>query len=306
MELANENVPRTWIAVNVEVSPVESDLASWLIMDCGAIGCEITPLSDSRVLIYGVFDNTVESQALIGKSLKNAFVNYGLTNCLNSLRTNEIVEKDWLTEWKKGFAPFSVGEKLIIAPSWYENSVELKEMQPFPAIFIEPGMAFGTGLHATTKYCLRALERLSLAQNVLDVGTGSGILSIACALLHPASLITAIDIDPVAIDNARHNVALNGVQDRINLIAGSTELLDSQTFDTILSNLTCEDIVGLLLEYLRLLRPEGTIICAGILKEKLALLEGALTQYPLSIVESEVDEMWAGIEVKRIPVVISA
>ncbi len=108
------------------------------------------------------------------------------------------------------------------------------------------------------------------------------------------------------MDNARHNLALNRCTSRVNLLLGSTDLLDNQGFDCILSNLTCEDIVSLLLEYLRLLRPGGMVICAGILKEKLPLLEQSIASYPLSITQQEVRGEWVGVKMSRIPVVFKS
>lgn len=185
-------------------------------------------------------------------------------------------------------------------------------------IYIEPGMAFGTGLHVTTQFCLRMIEAAfsnnlenNFAPNftpdfapcrVLDVGTGSGILSILCALLHKESEITALDIDGDALRNASENLAINNVSERINLHLGTTADLKSEIgserFDCIFSNLTSEDIIALLPEYERLCSPGALAICAGIVEEKLPQLEKVLIERGWKILTRELNKGWAGLVLK--------
>lgn len=292
---------RSWSAVEFEVFLEQEDLASWLVMHCGATGCEIQSLEGSRVLVHAIFDQLSVNDI---SRLTASFEVYGLSACLKSLQLKKVLEEDWLAEWRKGFQPIAIGEKLLVCPSWLRESLSRKEVGTRKVFLIEPGMAFGTGLHATTQYCLQALERFPIGESILDVGTGSGILAVGAALLYPDAQIVAVDVDPVAIRVAQENIELNDVVRRIQLIEGSTEVFGNQAFDCIVSNLTCEDILALLLEYLRLLRPEGMLICAGILKEKLDTLERALTSYPLSVIDKEVGETWVGVTLKRIPVAL--
>ncbi|MBI4534154.1 MAG: 50S ribosomal protein L11 methyltransferase [Candidatus Melainabacteria bacterium] len=292
---------RAWAAVEFEVAGEQEELATWLVMHCGASGCEIKPLGNARVLIQAIFDQPQledKDVSSIGVSLEE----YGLAACLNSLRVKTILEEDWLAMWKKGFQPFVIGSTLLVCPPWSHDTLDDELVAQRRVLILEPGMAFGTGLHETTRYCLVALECMPVGQNVLDVGTGSGILAIGAALLYPDVQIVAVDIDPVAIKVAQENIELNGVGNRIELIDGGTEVLESQIFECILSNLTCEDIMALLPEYLRLLRPNGTVICAGILKEKLPRLESALENYPLLVVDRQVHGEWVGVTLKRLPV----
>lgn len=292
---------RNWSAVEFETDPDQEDLASWLMMQHGANGCEVTQLGPSTISLQAAFDAHKLSKEDLDK-LKSSLEEYGLASCLRTLQVKTIPDQDWLAEWKKGFVPFSVANKFLICPPWHKATLTAQETAGKHVLLVEPGMAFGTGLHATTQYCLKALEKNSFGQDVLDVGTGSGILAMAAALLHPELKIVAVDTDPEAIRVAGENLELNGLTARVDLKEGSTEICDNQAFDCILSNLTCEDIVALLLDYLRLLRPDGLIICAGILKEKLPLLEQAIATYPLSIIDQEIGEMWAGITLQRIPV----
>jgi ribosomal protein L11 methyltransferase len=294
---------RSWAAVEFAVGAQQEDLAGWLAIHCGATGCQLTPLDGSQVLVHATFDRASLAEINVAR-LQEALEEYGLAAALKSLRVKIIQEEDWLAEWKKGFEPFPVGDSLVVCPPWGRDGLRADEAGARRLLVLEPGMAFGTGLHATTRYCLRMLERFAPGEDVVDVGTGSGILAVAAALLYPACRVTAIDIDPVALDVARANIRLSAVESRIELLEGSTEVLGDQAFDCILSNLTCEDIVALLQEYLRLLRPDGIVVCAGILAEKLPMLERAIEPYPLSIVDRELDGTWAGVVMRRMPVVV--
>ena len=299
----NRHDKRTWAAAEFEVDAKQEELAGWLAIYCGATGCELTPIENERVLVHATFDKPELADHDVAR-LRTSLEEYGLASSLPTFRLKTIQEEDWLTEWKKGFEPFSIGDRLLVCPPWCRQELRDEQIGDRHVLLLEPGMAFGTGLHATTRYCLGALERFSVGDDVLDVGTGSGILAIATALLYPQARIVAVDVDPVALKVARENIDLNGTAAQTELRVGSTEELDDQAFDCILSNLTCEDILALLLEYLRLLRPDGIIVGAGILKEKLPLLESALESYPLSIVDREIDETWAGVTLSRIPVTI--
>lgn len=303
---ANEESKRSWISLEFVTLAINEDLASWLMMQCGAKGCQVSPEGDAEIKLSCTF----EPQDLNDKQLedlKSSLEMYGLAACLKTLMLRKIPEEDWLAEWKKGFQPFAVGERFLICPPWLVEDLDQKLLETADGqrhlILIEPGMAFGTGLHATTQYCLRALEKLTDVESFADVGTGSGILAIAAAKLNPDASIVAVDTDPAAIRVAQENLDLNEVSN-VELVEGSTEVLDAQAFDCILSNLTAEDNQALMIDYLRLLRPGGTIICAGILAEKLKLIEKAIETYPLVIAETEPEGMWVGVKLERVAVVV--
>lgn len=302
----NASQQRTWAAVEIEAKPDQEDLASWLLMQCGAHGCEVEPKGQSTIRITATFEGESISDESWEK-IKSSLEEYGLAPCLKTLKRKDVPEEDWLAKWKEGFEPFRVGTKFLICPSWYQHrpgndrppeiDPELREGRFL--IFIEPGMAFGTGLHATTQFCLRALESIPPKGKIFDVGTGSGILAIASLMLEPKSEIVACDTDPVAVDFARTDFELNGVDGRIELFEGSTDRMLGRRFDMLLSNLTCEDIIALLPDYNKLLNAEGVIICAGVLAEKLPLLEKAIVNYPLRVVQSEMVGQWAGVVIQK-------
>ncbi len=303
-----ETAARSWAAVVIEAHSDQEDLASWLLMQCGAQGCEVDMLNGSLVRIKATFDSPHMPDETWEK-IKSSLEEYGLGESLKSLKRKDVPEEDWLAKWKEGFEPFRVGTKFLICPSWYhdlDKAIDPK-LPPIDAelsagrlkIFIDPGMAFGTGLHATTQFCLRAMESFPPKGKVLDVGTGSGILAIAACMLQPASEIVAVDTDPVAVDYARRDFELNGVDGRIELIEGSTETVKGRRFDVLLSNLTCEDIVALLPDYSALLNSEAVVLCAGILAERLPLLEKALVGHPLRIIQSETVGQWVGLVLQK-------
>lgn len=287
------DLERSWTSIEFETDVDQEELASWLMISFGAQGCEVKHLSDRKIVIKSSF----EADALTAASLSNLterLEEYGFSESLRTLHIEKVSNEDWLAKFKEGFEAFSVGTKFIVCPVWQKHLFE-KNSDGKCVIIINPAMAFGTGLHATTQYCLKAIEKFDLNKRVLDVGTGSAILSIAVAHLYPSASIVALDILEGAIENAGENVRSNGVEDRIELLVGSPQAVLARQFDCILSNITCEDIIALLPDYLRILAPSGKIICAGILKEKRPLLDAAIEKHGLRVVHEEETGDWLGI-----------
>jgi len=178
------------------------------------------------------------------------------------IETTSIPEQDWSETWKMFFKPFQVTSRLVVKPPW--SKIRLKKNQ-IP-INIHPGMAFGTGTHATTKLCMKALER-SLRRkglSVLDVGTGSGILSIAAAQLG-ASEVWALDIDGTALENARENVKRNSVSDIVKIRKGRTGDIQKR-FDLVVSNIDLKNLRKMRWSLIHHLKDQGFLILSGILE----------------------------------------
>jgi ribosomal protein L11 methyltransferase len=285
-----------WTALKFEVTSAEEDLACWLIMECGAKGCEVQTVP-GKASIKAYFD---PSASLGMGAVAAKFEEYGLASSLASLQQETEEERDWLKEWKSFFKPFTVGKRFHVVPSW-QSDLAPAELVVAEAtaesrlrIVIEPGMAFGTGLHATTQFCLACIEQGEIKGRVLDVGTGSGILAIAMALLDKEAEIVAIDNDQKALENASLNLRLNNLVNRVKLLLAQPESLDGK-FDAILSNMTCEDIIALLPTYKNWLKSGGIVVGAGILKEKIKALEEAQERFGFETRKLEISGEWAGV-----------
>jgi len=206
--------------------------------------------------------------------------------------------EDWANNWKVHFKPVRIGERLVIKPTW-------EEYQPLDGdlvIQIDPGMAFGTGAHPTTRMCLESLERICfnasggrLPGAVLDVGTGSGVLSIAAALMG-ATRITAVDIDPEAVRVTQENLELNGVA---QLVEASTTDLGKLKGDygVVLANILAEELVRLADQLIARVAPGGWLILSGILTEKAAFVQAGFPG--LTLVESPQEAEWSCLTFRK-------
>jgi ribosomal protein L11 methyltransferase len=224
-----------------------------------------------------------------------------------------IAEEDWTEAWKRQYHRFRVGQRIVVVPAWEEYEPATGEA----IIRLEPGMAFGTGLHPTTQLCLEALEKhLAPGATVLDVGTGSGILAIAAAKLGARSVL-ALDADPVAVSVASENVTLNGVGDRVTVrhgsLAGGTaqervpwrfvadsslEVLDEGQFDPVLVNILAPVIIAMAGAMADRLAPGGRIIAAGLVDSQEEDVVSALLAAQLRIVERLREKDWVTLVAK--------
>ena len=186
--------------------------------------------------------------------------------------------EDWAEGWKQHFGLLRLG-RLVIKPSWEEYVPAAGEA----VITLDPGMAFGTGTHGTTRLCLETLAELFAApgppQSVMDVGTGSGILAIAAVALG-AGRVLACDIDPQACRTARENAELNGVAQRMEITDRPLENLDGE-FQVVLANILAEENVRLAAELVRRVCHGGILVLSGILQEKEALVIAGFAPFPL-------------------------
>lgn len=200
---------------------------------------------------------------------------------------------DWVAAYLAELRPVRI-DRLIVAPTHADVTVSAGER----VVWLDPGMAFGTGHHETTQLALRSLERLDLgAARVLDVGAGSGILAIAADLLGAASVL-GVDVDAATLDIARHNARLN--RTRARFVAGSTEVArDEGPWDVIVANLYAELHVRLLADYADVLRPGGQALLTGLLDDRVALLEAAIGEDAWRTVAHEVDGAWHLLHLER-------
>ncbi|WP_043933928.1 50S ribosomal protein L11 methyltransferase [Bacillus sp. EB01] len=237
-----------------------------------------------------------ETVEAIKDSINNLII-HDIDIGLNQVTISEVNEEEWATAWKKYYNPVKISERFTVVPTWEEYTpVSSDEL----IIELDPGMAFGTGTHPTTVMCIQALERtVQQGDNVIDVGTGSGVLSIAAALLGAHS-VHAYDLDEVAVKSARLNIKLNKVQDRVtvarnNLLDG----IEDTSADVIVANILAEVILRFTDDVARVVKPGGTFIASGIIQNKKDQVKEALIHAGFTISETIVMEDWVAIIAKR-------
>ncbi|MFY4774872.1 50S ribosomal protein L11 methyltransferase [Metabacillus sp. RGM 3146] len=226
----------------------------------------------------------------------NTLVKYDIDLGKNKVSISEVNEEEWATAWKKYYHPVKISDKFTIVPTWetYEpvHSDEL-------IIELDPGMAFGTGTHPTTVLCIQALER-SVKENdaVVDVGTGSGVLSIAAAMLGAKS-VSALDLDPVAVNSARINTKLNKVHDRVQVSENNLLNEINGPADVVVANILAEIILKFSDDAYRILKEDGLFITSGIIMNKKNEVKEGLLNAGFVILETMVMEDWVAFIAKK-------
>ncbi len=213
----------------------------------------------------------------------------GMADGACRIATRRVSEDEWAGKWKARVGPVQVSDRILVAPPWSE--VPLAD--GLLAVRINPGTGFGTGGHETTQLCLRQLEkRTRPGDRVLDVGSGSGVLSITAVLLG-ASRATGIDIDPETIGNALENARLNGVGDRVDVYAGRMDhpAVDGR-YRIIVSNISAASLTALLPGFSARLHPEGELILSGLLIEEAPSFEATLIDRGFTLLERETRGAW--------------
>ena len=220
-----------------------------------------------------------------------------------ALEAQSVRAEDWENSWKQYYQPIPIGDRLLVVPEWMhpENPEARTEIR------LDPGMIFGTGAHASTQMCMEALEEtIRGGERVLDLGSGSGILSI-CAILLGASQAVGVDIDPKAEDVARENAAINGVgPDRFTARTGDVlsdrslmAELASRPWDAVLANIVADVIIPLCPLIPRLLRRGGTFLCSGILDTRLPEVLEAIDAAGLTVCHTATRDDWCAVGAKR-------
>ena len=221
---------------------------------------------------------------------------YGLNAGSNAIKTTELDEEDWATAWKQYYHPVKISGRFTIVPTWEDYTpVDSDEL----IIELDPGMAFGTGTHPTTVMCIQALEKYVTPGNtVVDVGTGSGVLAIAAALLK-AERVHALDLDDVAVVAAKENIELNHVENIVEVTHGN--LLDSIKVpaDIIIANILAEVIVSFSQDAFSILPENGLFIVSGIIGQKRDMVKEDLIEKGFDIIESVLMEDWVAIVAKK-------
>jgi len=253
-------------------------------MEAGALGTVTNDPSDGLIRIVAYFETTPDREQ-IRSELLEALRIYNLpTSSVREMQVEQFANRDWLDEWKKNWQPVVVG-RVVIAPPW----TAIMDRPDQVVIRIEPGMAFGTGTHETTRLCLAAIQKYFSGDSLLDVGTGTGILAIAAAKLIPEARVIACDTDEDAIAIAEENARANDVAKQIDFVVGPAN--DSMSSaDLVCANLTADVILQTLPTLINLTC--GKLVLSGILETQVAAIVDRLHQAGMSDVEVTQDGEW--------------
>lgn len=207
------------------------------------------------------------------------------------ISTRFLEEEDWAHAWKKYYKPLHVGRRLVIKPSWEDYRLLAGDL----VIELDPGMAFGSGTHATTTLCLELLDKyVHPGSCVYDIGTGSGILAIAAAKLG-AGRVQAVDIDPVACKVAVENVAVNHVDSVVSVRQGNPAELLPYGADLVVANIIADVIADLTPHVATMIKPGGIFIASGIVQERADMVRAAFAAADLVIGAEQADGLWLAI-----------
>ncbi|GFE43963.1 50S ribosomal protein L11 methyltransferase [Streptococcus canis] len=284
----------TWQEVTVHVHRDAQEAVSNLLIETGSQGVAITDSADyigqedrfgelypdveqsdmiAITAYYPSSTNMADVRVTINEQLAK-LASFGLQVGQVTVDSQELAEEDWADNWKTYYEPARITHDLTIVPSWTDYEASAGEK----VIKLDPGMAFGTGTHPTTKMSLFALEQvLRGGETVIDVGTGSGVLSIASSLLG-AKIIYAYDLDDVAVRVVQENIDLNQGTDNIHVATGDLLKGVEQEADVIVANILADILVLLTDDAYRLVKKEGYLILSGIISEKLDMvLEAAFS-----------------------------
>lgn len=288
---------KIWHAVEIEIARVGESAATAQLWTFGTTGLEVSEDGSDFVTLRAYFDLAPDiarmRQEIIASLRQLNLPDSGLRR-VDSLT---IADQDWLAEWKKGYEPVEIGNRMIVSPSWKRDQVAGTDRI---IIQIDPGMAFGTGTHETTRGCLEMLEKHWRGGSLLDVGTGTGILAIAAIKLHPGSIVTGFDVDPEAITVAEENAAINCVGDEIELEVNRLSSYAGRQFDVVVANLTADVIIPLAGEFPEVIKPGGMLIVSGILTEQGDEVLEALRSEGFEMIEAKPDGEWVTFTLKSV------
>ena len=303
----------TWTEIKIAVNAADIDRASDIANVVVPYGIYIEDYTNLEQTVEDIAHIDLIDEELLQKDRSRAYVHiylepdvspaeavaflserYSAEGIDHEIELLNCAEEDWRNNWKKYFSPLPVGEKLMIVPSWYENY----DTQSRIALNIDPGLAFGTGGHDTTRLCLEMCEKyMKPGDTVLDVGCGSGILAIA-ALLTGAGSAVGVDIDAVAVRTAAENAVLNGVGDRFTAICGSfTEKVEGK-FDIVLANIVADAIKFLSKGVCDFMKDDAVYIMSGIIDTRAEEVKEEVSRY-FDVIEEHLENGWACFVAKR-------
>ncbi len=288
--------PRQWTCVEVSCDGDASEDLAVFVAEAFSVGVEITDEGIRFYLDEGWPDAMWEP--ILRQILESAPA-FASGNVRPDYSSHPLADADWAGGWKKHFKPLRVGSRFVICPTW-----EAFDADPLDRVLlIDPGMAFGTGHHETTRLCLEWLEEFigtgesPESRTVLDVGTGSGILAVGAALLG-FPLVVGLDNDPEAIEVARESIRINGVGRQVTLVSGTTADV-REAFDIVIANIQSQPLIRMAAELVRCAKIHGRLVLSGILLEQLDDVKRAYVQRGLRLTGSKAAGEWGLLVFER-------
>lgn len=309
-----------WNQLSVITSSEAVEAVSSILMEAGANGVAIEDSMDlvnfesdpfGEILDKETFSHRKEGAEVLAYFPETLFLpeiipsiqlkveelaTFGLDIGKHSITASEVEESDWATAWKKYYHPVNISRYLTIVPEWQDYTPNNPDEH---IIYLDPGMAFGTGTHPTTRLTLQALEvTLRGGETVLDVGTGSGVLSIASKFLG-AKDVYAYDLDEVAVNSAKENMALNPIATDVHVSANDLLNGVDKKADVIVANILADIIVLMLKDAHRCLKDDGTLIISGIIEDKVPMILEELEKESFVVDQLFKQKDWYAIIVKK-------
>ena len=283
---AQQNPPQRWAEIELAASGDAQETAGTLLTEVA--GCHGYTANHKAVMGYLPVDDRLENTLL---TLRSALPD--TKGVANEITIRFVAEEDWATAWKQYFKPQRVGKNLVVKPTW-----ETWDAAPSDVVIqIDPGMAFGTGLHGTTRLCLIGLEDTVFpGATVADVGTGSGILAM-CAALLGAGHVEAVDNDPLAVRVANENVRVNGVEAVVTIEESS--IPPPGQFDIVVANILADVILGMAGDLFAAVKPGGLLLASGIIAPRAQDVASGLTKAGFVTEAINEEGEWIAIRSRR-------
>ncbi len=319
-----------WLKVKICTSTEGIEPVCAFLYDMGITGLEISDKEDFAEFLennrkyWDYVDETLEklkeeetfitlylTPDIDGKEMLS-HINSAVLNLKNSdesgklgnlrVEVENVKDEDWSENWKKYFKPIEVGEKILIVPEWENEDIQTNRLK----FIVNPGMSFGTGSHQSTQMCIEELEKyISNDTDMLDLGCGSGILSIISLILGAKSA-DAVDIDENAVGVAYSNLWLNGIsKDKYNVMAGDVitdkvlrKKFSDKKYEVVVANIVADVIIAISGFIREFMKDNGTFICSGIILERLSEVENALKEAGFDIINVKEKGEWAAIVCK--------
>ncbi|MEG2412775.1 MAG: 50S ribosomal protein L11 methyltransferase [Clostridium sp.] len=309
---------RDWIEVTVITSSEATEAVTGFFYNCDVEGVSIEDVQDVEfkkknpgyadfinesvltiqegALVKGYFketDNFKDTLEYIKNSV-DSLAEFGFDKGEGIVTSNKVNEEDWENNWKQYYKPTKVGDRIVVKPIWEDYEKKSGEL----VVELDPGMAFGTGTHETTRMCVKALEKYVKSNStVFDIGTGSGILSIAAAHLG-AKHAVGVDLDPVAVESANKNVGFNNISN-IEILHGDLMEVVKGKADIVVANILAEVIMFLCDGVREFIEKDGYFVASGILNTQRDMVVNKLESLDFHIEEVMEDGEWICIVAKK-------